>query len=379
VIFATLVFLSVWRLLEKQRVPYAPFWTLGLLAVSEAFIFRMSIPRAQSLSLALLVIGIHWLLTKKHNHLFFLGFLYVWLYNAFPLLVAVAGVYVISVWLTEHRLDFRPLLLSTMGIAAGLVINPYFPYNIIFAFNHITPKLLDATTVSVGIEWFPYNTGQLLSNSLLGLIAFISGTLAIGLAGRRMDVRTATTFLLACLFGFMLFQSRRFIEYFPAFSLIFAAFAWTPLIAGTAISHQSNNLNDRRQIHAKLKPVLPAAILILFLIPGIWSTFNTSKANMEAFTRYQLYADASAWLEANTPAGERVFQTDWDDFPRLFFFNTHNTYLIGLDPTYMQLYDAGLYEQWVDITQGRVENPSKAISANYGAFYVLTDKHHEGF
>jgi hypothetical protein len=45
----------------------------------------------------------------------------------------------------------------------------------------------------------------------------------------------------------------------------------------------------------------------------------------------------------------------------------------------MQLYDAGLYDRWVDITQGRVENPAKAISADFGAGYVLTDLDHAGF
>ncbi|MFU8771772.1 MAG: hypothetical protein ACNA8H_05045 [Anaerolineales bacterium] len=379
VLFATLAFLCVWRLLDKQRVPNASLWTLGLMAVSEAFIFRMSIPRAQSLSLAVLVIGIHWLLTKKHTRLFLLGFIYVWLYNAFPLLVAVTGIYVVAVWLSERQLDFHPLLYSIAGIIVGLVINPYFPYNITFAFNHITPKIFDTTAVSVGTEWFPYNTGQLLSNSPLALVAFISGTLALGLAVQRMDVRTAVTFLLACMFGFMLFQSRRFIEYFPAFSLMFAAFAWTPLINRSIIRNQIHALRNQEQSHTKLKRLVPVSLLVIVLIPGIWLTFNQSKGTLQTSTPFQLYANASAWLQANTPAGERVFQTDWDDFPRLFFHNSHNTYLVGLDPTYMQFYDAELYDHWVEITQGKVDTPSNAISAKFGAFYVFTDLHHQGF
>jgi hypothetical protein len=66
-------------------------------------------------------------------------------------------------------------------------------------------------------------------------------------------------------------------------------------------------------------------------------------------------------LAAKTPEGSRVFQTDWDDFPRLFYYITHNTYLIGLDPTFMALYDADLYERWVGITWGDVERSSAAI------------------
>jgi hypothetical protein len=58
VIFAALAFLMIWRLLDRQRVPFAFLWALGLLAVSEAFIYCMSITRAQSLSLFLLVLGL---------------------------------------------------------------------------------------------------------------------------------------------------------------------------------------------------------------------------------------------------------------------------------------------------------------------------------
>jgi hypothetical protein len=190
----------------------------------------MSITRAQSLSLAVLVLGLTWLLERKHLRLFFLGFLYVWLYNAFPLLLVLAGVYAAAAGWIERRLDLRPVLYTGAGIAAGLIINPYFPYNIVFAFQHILPKLVETTSVSVGSEWYPYDTGQLMTNSPLALLAWAGGALALGLSGRRMDGRTAAGFGLACLFGFMLFQSRRFIEYFPPFALIFAAFAWSPVI-----------------------------------------------------------------------------------------------------------------------------------------------------
>jgi len=86
-----------------------------------------------------------------------------------------------------------------------------------------------------------------------------------------------------------------------------------------------------------------------------------------------LYANASAWLARNTPDDSRVFQTDWDNFPRLFYYNTHNTYLTGLDPTYLQLYDANFYELWVDITQGDVESPSQIVATTFDSGYIHTD------
>jgi hypothetical protein len=120
-------------------------------------------------------------------------------------------------------------------------------------------------------------------------------------------------------------------------------------------------------------------LLVIILIPGMWFTFQEAKSALQGSKPYGLFAGASAWLETNTPAGARVFQTDWDDFPRLFFYNTHNTYLIGLDPTYMQLYNAKLYETWVDITEGKVERPSETIASQFGSQYVVTDLKHKDF
>jgi hypothetical protein len=381
VIFASLAFLAVWILLRRQRVPYDWLWALGILAVSEAFIYRMSITRAQSLSLFVLVTALDWLLAGKHNRLFFLAFFYVWLYNAFPLLLGLGGIYLVAIWITEGRLALRPLFYIAGGLIFGLIINPYFPFNIIFAYQHILPKVVEATSVNVGSEWYPYTTAQLLRNSPLALVALASGALALGLSGGRMQARSAAAFLLTCLFCLMLFQSRRFIEYFPAFALIFAAFAWTPVIfAHTRHSPPTSDLSILRQrLLSQTGRRLPALILVVLLVPGILLTFNAARESIGSSKPYTLYQGASAWMEANTPPRARVFQTDWDDFPRLFYYNTHNTYLVGLDPTYLQLYNAALYDEWVEITQGRVEKPSYSIEARFGGQYVLTDLEHRAF
>jgi len=386
VIFASLAFLSTWNLLKNQRIPYAGLWALGLLAVSEAFIYRMSIPRAQSLSLAVMMLGLDWLLRRKYSRLGILAFAYVWLYDAFPLLILMTGIYVLAAWLVEKKLDLRPILYVGIGSLLGLVINPYFPHNVVFASLHILPKLVGTTDIRVGNEWYPYETATLLKNSALALAAFVSGALALGLSGKRMDLRTATSFLLAVLFGLMLFQSRRFIEYFPPFALVFAAFAWTRVFEQDNDTEkrdsQARTINGAAtltQVKRMLKEHIPAMVLLVVLVSGAWTTLKASQASLQTSKPYTTYAGASAWLAANTEAGERVFQTDWDDFPRLFYYNTHNTYLIGLDPTYMHLYDAGLYELWVDITQGKVERPAEVIEGKFGARWIVTDLRHESF
>ena len=415
VIFASLAFLSVWWLFHRQRLPYAALWSLGLLAVSEAFIYRMSMARVQSLSILTLVLGLHWMLAQQYRYLVPLGFFYVWLYNAFPLLLVFAALYTLALAIVERRLDFRPVLYTGLGLGLGMLINPYFPDNFVFVYRHLLPKLSDATSVSVGSEWYPYETTQLLENSPLALLAFISGAFALGLKDRRMDTRTATALFIAVTFGLMLFQARRFVEYFPPFALIFAALAWSGVLPPAAFpagvgSHALSNgerqsgerqsgerqsgerQSGERQSGERqpgergrasrlrwLAQRAPVLLIVALLLPGVIDTYSEARLSLRGSTSYERYAQASAWLQENTPPGSRLFQTDWDDFPRLFFYNTHNTYLVGLDPTYMQLYDAELYDLWVDITQGDVERPSEYIYSRFGAQYVLTDHRHSDF
>jgi hypothetical protein len=117
----------------------------------------------------------------------------------------------------------------------------------------------------------------------------------------------------------------------------------------------------------------------LLVLAGMAYTMPGAQRLMQSASPSGRYAKVAAWLEHNTPPGERIFQTDWDDFPRLFFHNTHNTYLIGLDPTYLQLYDSTLYDEWIKITHGDVEQPSFSIATLFGERYVMSDLNHQNF
>ena len=54
-------------------------------------------------------------------------------------------------------------------------------------------------------------------------------------------------------------------------------------------------------------------------------------------------------------------------------------YLIGLDPTFMQIKDPALFEKWVAITKGEVDMPAQQIYEDFAAEYILTDLRHKKF
>lgn len=368
VLLPALAVVAVWWLLRGQRVPFAAAWALGLLAVSEAFLYRMSMARAQSGALILLVLAVHWLLTGRHKWLAPLGFVFVWFYNAFPLLLVVAGVYVVAEVMLTRRVPWPALLFPALGIALGVVVNPYFPENVIFITGHLLPKVGESA-VPVGNEWSPYETWTVVQNSGAALAAVLLGALALGWREERIDRATLVGLGLAGVFGLMLFRSRRFVEYFPPFALLFLAFASAPLLRAW-LAQPAAERPWRR--------LAPAAALV-GLAALLALTVRDARALVADSRPADLYAEAMLWLGEEAPPGATIFQTDWDDFTRQFFYASDLRYINGLDPTFMQIYNENDYNTWVDITRGRVAAPGSLIHSHFGASYVFSDLNHEAF
>ena len=368
VVLPALAVVAVWWLLRGQRVPFAAAWALGLFAVSEAFLYRMSMTRAQSGAVIILVLAVHWLLTGRHKWLAPLGFVFVWFYNAFPLLLVVAGVYVVAEFMLARRVAWSALLFPAVGIALGVVVNPYFPENVIFIAGHLLPKV-GQSAVPVGNEWSPYETWTVVQNSGAALAAVLLGALALGWREERIDPAALVGLGLAGVFGLMLFRSRRFVEYFPPFALIFLAFAAAPLLRGWLAQPAAGRPWRRLAPAAAL--VALAALLAL--------TIRDARALVADSRPADLYADAMLWLREEAPPGTTIFQTDWDDFTRQFFYASDLRYINGLDPTFMQLYDETLYNEWVDITRGRRDTPGATIRDSFNAAYVFSDLNHDAF
>ena len=66
--------------------------------------------------------------------------------------------------------------------------------------------------------------------------------------------------------------------------------------------------------------------------------------------------------------------TDWDNFPELFYYNTKDYYIVGLDPTFMYNYDAKKYNLFADITMAKIsKNLYKLIKDNFQAEYFIVN------
>ncbi len=351
--FASFVFYII---LKRLNVPYPLFWTIVAFLSSSALLFRLEMLRIQSLSLAFLLIIFLLHVEKRYKLLFLFSMLFVYLYDAFPLVLMISGAFFVAEFLTERKIEFKYFLYSGAGILTGLILNPYFPHNITsFFFNIYRTFFLKVEGIKLGSEWYPYSSLALIENMLLAMIMLFFLILFLPFV-KNIKREEMAALILALIFLVFTMKSRRFIEYSP----VFIALA-TVLIAVRRI--------DKKFI----------IFLLLASVPfGIFNFYKASK-DIKRAPNPERYKNAALWLKENSKEKEIVFNADWDDFPFLFFYNHKNYYILGLDPMYMYKYSPKLYRLYQRITKGKIKRPAKIIKEQFKASYIFTDRYHKKF
>lgn len=355
----------LWRL--GVRAPL--FWLLILFAASSPFLYRMSMARGQSLSLAIQVLAFYLMMQRKYLALAIISAVYVWAYNGFAVMLPLAAIGMAVHFVVDRRFEYRIGIAVCAGIAVGLLTHPYFPRDVLFLWNHIVPKLFTTEYgTSVGREWYPYSSWSFLTLSLGAVTAFGLAVFLLDWRQLLKDRPTLFWFLTTTMYCLLFLKSRRFAEYFPPSAVI--------LLALTT-RHWQFWTNPGAVLRSPPMIALTAAAAIFIGACFVW-TLNDVRDDIRGQAPVQAYQGGARWLAANTPPRELVFHTDWDDFPKLFYFNTHNTYVIGLDPDFMRLKHPELFSAWRDATRGKSKDPGRVIE-RFGARYVFTDTKHKKF
>jgi len=398
---ATIIFtagaVTIFYWLLKRLYVIWPWFFAALFITLQGANFRLSLIKANSLSLIIIWLIIYALFDHKRRLLFILSALFVWLYGGWPLAIIIGLIFILADQLynslhrqkikifwekTIHILSGRKIprknitLIASLaaGLIAGLVINPYFPHNLYFYYQQVIQIGLinSGNRFPVGGEWYGASLGEIIS-AAPHLFVFGAILLLILIFNyKNISRQTWFSFILFFVFLLLTIKSRRYVEYSLPFMLLFVA---------TAATDAKKNIQwpklkrDWVQASIYIKTYLIIVFLVFFtlIMPPIYQ--KTLDVGLEKNWPIDTFSDASLWLKNNTPPRSIVFHSDWDEWPALFYNNTHNYYIIGLDPTFMENYSPRLHKLYIDITMGTTHNNvSGLIKTNFKADYVFIEK-----
>lgn len=411
VCYGSLAVFSVYWLMFRYQVDYLLLWLGALLTCASPFFYRINMAKAPPLTIIYSVLGIYLLFERKYVWLLPLMFVFVWTYSLFPILFLAAIIWSAIVLWNERRFEWKPLAYTFVGMILGNIINPYFPNNFKLFFEHFFTKVTSDYPVPVGGEWYPYDGWQLLTHLTVAFIAMLIGYILFTPRTGKLPEKATFLLVFATVLFVWIFKSKRIAEYFPPFAILFAAFSWQafmqPRVSQLPDEFKrdieplldKDKKTEKQQLIYQVKQAVPwflgvLLVVIMFInFVGIDTTawgneswrntvglrwlFNikqnglkTEVGNNDDNDRYQR---ATNWAKENIPEGERIFNSNWDDFPKLFFYDTKHAYVYGLDPNYLYSENPDLYKLLMEITSGKIKDPAPSIREKFGANYIFAD------
>lgn len=344
---------------------------LLFLVLNIVFLFRINLAKIPAVSLLVFFSGLVAIIKNRPAHVFGLSFLYVWLYGGWPLL-PISSVIAWGVqWIKTHReqsplkgirSELTVLFVSLSGALTGLIINPYFPTNIVFTWiQTFKIALLNILTeVPVGGEWYPPGLsfipahGPTLTVLIFSTIAVLSPRLFAAVFRTEEPTRSWREwflFVLTLCFLALTLKSRRYGEYFAPLAVLFSASILTPILSRDILSRfwgfVKNALAHPRTVRGVITIYLGIAAIAVLFING--SHIIASYTNGFSFTHY---ARGMAWIKEHVPEQSLIFHHRWDDFPLFYYHAPRYRYISGLDARFLYEKDSDRAERYTTLSLG---------------------------
>jgi len=220
--------------------------------------------------------------------------------------------------------------------------------------------------VSIGGELYPMSPGWFLMASLPVVLVWFAAAIVRVRQWRESGLAPKVDLLFAVSVAALAgsFQVGRTVDFFVPFGVIFAAVVLSPWVRS----------------HSRDLPYLCVPILCLCVV-NVFLAYLTAQRSAD----FGHYRGASEYLQRHAP-GELVANAQWGDYYYLFFWNSSNRYVIGIEPTTTYRMDPKKYWIWRHMsederftcdheicTQGERSDIAAAIAGRLHARYIFTD------
>ena len=290
---------------------------------------------------------------------------------------------------------------TIIGVAAGLILTPYFPVNIkaIYIQTILILKAqwfgtATAGTLPMGTELAPISIKHLIC--YIGLFAlfavnvydFFHRKLYKRYSSHSLDEKrnktekltrenseksetlspeTYSFFLLSTLYLIMTIFTQKFVEYLVPFFTVTTFLYWSrhPLPAWNSVCPFYKPKGECDFTLSKIRRKFVIALLILSGIVSIHLLRGSF------YKKYLIYQDSAKWIETNIPKETLIFAGDWDDNVILFYHLADYKFLVMLDPYFMYAASPEKFILWQKIVSGKIEQPSTIIQKQFNTNVVF--------
>ncbi len=348
---------AILRLLDSAGAVWRYAWVILAVAGSGVVLYRATLVRPFLFSLLLVMLATRYVVEERALPLAAVSLVHALSYSVFFLPALPAGLYLLL------RRSSRSAVLAAAciaGLFAGLAVSPFFPENLKFslvlAYTRLGPDA--SQMLDIGGELRPMNPWWLAASAPV-LAVWIGALAVVVLRWRRERPKPAEMLLLSMSLVSlaMSFRAARMFDFFVPAAVVFAAGVLSPFLA-----------------MYREKAIYAFGFLYLICAANLVPAYATVKSAPSVF-RYQ---GASEFLSARAP-GAMIFNTHWEQYPFLYFWNWRSRYITGMDPTFLYLNDARRYWLWRHISDDTLpgsdsESIDDVVSREFGASYVFVDR-----
>ncbi len=348
VIFVGVIFGLIAFILHRLKVSAVWFWLLFLFLAVPDFSVRLLYVRTYLISIVLLLIGLYAVISKQRLLLWVSSILYGLSYIAAPILIIVSLVSTCINWIYSGKRDFTWVYIAIAGVLIGYILNPGFP--------GVFGNLIRSALPTIG--WLHQFESELKSYSLVDLFTwqflFVFAWFASlfitakNVWHKSLSANALLLQSLAVISFFGMLFAQRFIEYWAPLAVIAVAFTYTPFLARLRWKIFVVNVSKYWQL--SFATIICILVALFFVFRGF--NFIYSKATPGGSIID--YKDVGTVLQEKTFAGHMVFNVNWLEYPKLYFWSPNNKYLIKLGGHVLYFDDPGLYELWSKVANDDV-------------------------
>jgi hypothetical protein len=336
---------------------------LGLFLLNTHLAFRFAIVRPHTLAITMFIGCVYGALQRKWILTLLAGVGFGLAYHAFY--VPAAFFLVLAALELVSPADNVPLLKNAtlrccaaglLGISMALILSPYFPDNVVVAWNHLTYALDDRqlSGVDVGGELLPLPTAYYFKNFGAHLaIALVS----VGMVIREMRKSTpglsapATVSIFSLCFIAIAIRSPRIAEFGVPLTCIALALTWQFLPKPRAIRIGI--------LIALLVAVLPSTLARLRQEPDT----GVEKISLEILDALKVLPDRKT--------NSKIFNCDWILGSFILYARPGYQFVDLLDPRFLLHANPEKFEAKRLLKLGKIKDPFSLIHGEFSADYAL--------